>query len=105
MALGFMRRQRKWLYVFLWIVIASFIILYIPYGKGSGADANDVLAQVGDETITVSEFQKVYQGQVRRLQQMNPQVDEAMIERLGIKDQILTSLVDEKLILLEARRL
>ena len=30
MALGFMRRHRRWLFVFLWLVIAAFIILYIP---------------------------------------------------------------------------
>jgi peptidyl-prolyl cis-trans isomerase D len=107
MALGFMRRHRKWLFGFLWLVIAAFIILYIPafQGSGSGSSANDTLAQVGDETITVSEFQKAYQGQVRRLQQMNPQIDEAMLERLGIRERILASLVDERLVSLEARRL
>ncbi len=35
MALGFMRRHRRWLYVFLWIVIAAFIILYVPAFQGA----------------------------------------------------------------------
>ena len=35
MALGFMRRHRRWLYVFLWLVIAAFIILYIPAFQGA----------------------------------------------------------------------
>ena len=35
MALGFMRRHRRWLYGFLWVVIAAFIILYIPAFTGT----------------------------------------------------------------------
>ena len=30
MALGYMRRHKRWLFGFLWLVIAAFIILYIP---------------------------------------------------------------------------
>ena len=37
MALALMRRHRRWLYVFLWLVIAAFIILYIPALQDAGA--------------------------------------------------------------------
>ena len=37
MALALMRRHRRWLYVFLWLVIAAFIILYIPAFAGRRA--------------------------------------------------------------------
>ena len=30
MALGYMRRHRRWLYAFLWVVILGFIVFYIP---------------------------------------------------------------------------
>jgi hypothetical protein len=30
MALGFMRRHKRYLYVFLWLVVLAFIVLYIP---------------------------------------------------------------------------
>ncbi len=43
MALGFMRRHRRWLYVFLWVVIAAFIILYIPAFQGADAGSPGVL--------------------------------------------------------------
>ena len=38
MALALMRRHRRWLYIFLWLVIAAFIILYIPalHGRRAG---------------------------------------------------------------------
>ena len=35
MALGFMRRHRRWLFGFLWLVILAFIILYIPAFQGT----------------------------------------------------------------------
>ncbi len=46
MALALMRRHKRWLYVFLWLVIAAFIILYIPafqdegrgHARGGGGD-------------------------------------------------------------------
>ncbi len=37
MALALMRRHRRWLYIFLWLVIAAFIILYIPALQDSRA--------------------------------------------------------------------
>jgi len=30
MALAFLRRHRRWFFVFLWVVILAFVILYIP---------------------------------------------------------------------------
>ena len=30
MALAVMRRHRRWLYGFLWLVILAFVILYMP---------------------------------------------------------------------------
>src|SRR2546425_12643122 len=66
MALGFMRRHRRWLYVFLWLVIAAFIILYIPAFQGVDAGSpGEVLAKVGSLPITVGEFQKSFQSQRR----------------------------------------
>ena len=52
MALSVMRRHRRWLYVFLWIVILGFIAFYIPLFR-SGGDAGaqgETLATVGGET-------------------------------------------------------
>jgi peptidyl-prolyl cis-trans isomerase D len=108
MALGFMRRHRRWLFVFLWIVIASFVIyLGIPVFQGVDAGSpGETLAKVGGEPITVGEFQKknirvrqvyerIYQGRL----------DAAAFRRLGLEEKAFESLVTDRLIGLEAKRL
>jgi peptidyl-prolyl cis-trans isomerase D len=108
MALGMMRRHRRWLYVFLWIVILGFIVLYIPtFRQAAGAGSpGEALAIIGGEKITVGQFQKAYLRQrafYERLYQgrMNPD----MLRRLGLEDQVLESLVMDRLVALEAERL
>jgi len=48
MALAAMRRHRRWLYGFLWIVILAFVILYVPAltDRGQGTPA-ETLVDVG----------------------------------------------------------
>ncbi len=108
MALGFMRRHRRWLYGFLWLVIAAFIILYIPafQGESAGSPAQ-TLALVGGESISVGEFQRSYLRQrqfYERLYQ-GRKLDAATLRRLGLEEQVFQGLVEDRLVLLEARRL
>jgi len=71
MALGFMRRHRRWLFVFLWIVIAAFIILYIPAFRGNGEGGpGDAVGTVGGETISASEFRQAYTRQVQMYERL-----------------------------------
>ncbi len=107
MALGFMRRHRRWLYGFLWLVIAAFIILYIPAFQGVDAGSpGEVLAKVGSLSITVGEFQKSFQSQRRLYERLyEGRLDPAAFRRLGLEEQTFDSLVTERLITLEARRL
>jgi peptidyl-prolyl cis-trans isomerase D len=103
-----MRRHRRWLYVFLWIVIAAFIILYIPAFQGESAGSpGQTLALVGEEPISVGEFQRAYLRQrqfYERLYQ-GRKLDPAMLRRLGLEEQALQGLVEDRLVVLEARRL
>ncbi len=107
MALAVMRRHKRWLYVFLWLVIAAFIILYIPAFQGStGAGTpGEVLARVGGLPITVGEYQNLYRRQLQFYQQMyQGRLDAATMRRLGLERQIFDSLVEGKLVTLEAER-
>jgi peptidyl-prolyl cis-trans isomerase D len=108
MALSTMRRHRRWLYVFLWIVILGFIAFYIPLFR-SGVDAGapgEVLATVGGESISVAEFQKSYLRQKGFYERMyQGRMTPAMLRRLGLESQVLESLVSERLVALEAKRL
>lgn len=111
MALAFMRRHKKWLAVFLWLsipaLIVTFVALYIPTGDAATGGSDGPVATVGGERITANEFQRAYRRQRDQLQRMYPQgqLDAAMMERLGIREQTLQSLVEQKLVALEAARL
>jgi peptidyl-prolyl cis-trans isomerase D len=107
MALGFMRRHRRWLYVFLWLVIAAFIILYIPAFSGSTKGSpGETLATVGGLPIRVGEFQKAYLRQRQFYERMyQGRMDAAMLKRMGLESQVLQSLVTDRLVSLEAKRL
>jgi peptidyl-prolyl cis-trans isomerase D len=102
MALGFMRRHRRWLVIFLWLVIAAFIILYIPPFEGAAGSPGEVLATLGDESITAGEFQRAY---FRARQEFQGRLDEATLRRLRLPEQVFDALVVERLVSLEARRL
>ena len=108
MALSTMRRHRRWLYVFLWIVILGFIAFYIPLFR-SGVDAGapgEAIATVGGEPITMAEFQRSYQRQRAFYERMyQGRMTPAMLRRLGLENQVLESLVSERLVALEAKRL
>ena len=108
MALGFMRRHKRWLYVFLWLVIAAFIVLYIPAFEGESAGSpGQTLALVGEEPISVGEFQRAYLRQRQFYERLyeGRRLDSAMLRRLGLEEQVLQGLVEERLVVLEARRL
>jgi len=108
MALGFMRRHRRWLYVFLWLVIAAFIILYIPAFQGETVGSpGETLARVGGEPISVGEYQRSYLRQRSFYERMyqGRGLDASMLRRLGLEEQVFRSLVEERLVTLEARRL
>lgn len=106
MALAFLRRHRRWFFVFLWVVILAFVILYIPNLDPATSLANSTVATVGGEPIQLAEFQRLYATQRRQFLDMNQgQIDEAMLERMGLRDQVLSSLLRERLEALEADRL
>jgi peptidyl-prolyl cis-trans isomerase D len=107
MALAAMRRHRRWLFGFLWVVIAAFIILYIPAFQGADAGSpGEALAKVGGIPITVGEFRRAYLQQRQRLEQLyQGRLDADAIRAMGLEEQVFSGLVEERLVALEARRL
>ncbi len=107
MALAAMRRHRRWLYGFLWIVILAFVILYVPAltDEQQGTQAETVV-NVGGLPISAGEYQRAYSRQRAFYAQMyQGRLDESMLERLGLDSQVLETLVSERLVELEAKRL
>jgi peptidyl-prolyl cis-trans isomerase D len=109
MALGFMRRHKRYLYVFLWLVVLAFIALYIPaFTKqdGMAGSPSEEVAEVGGVPITVAEFDQQYRFVKQRYEQMyQGRLDPAMLAQMGLENQVLSSLVDDRLVALEAERL
>ena len=107
MALGFMRRHRRWLFGFLWVVIFAFIILYIPaFTRDADQGLGQTVAQVADRKITLGEYQRSYQRQRQMYQSLyQGRMNDEMLRRLGLEEQTLQGLVDERILLLEAERL
>jgi peptidyl-prolyl cis-trans isomerase D len=105
MALAAMRRHRRWLYGFLWIVILAFVILYVPAltDRGQGTPA-ETLVEVGGLRVSLGEYQRAY-NRLKQYYSQQGRIDENMIRQLGLEGQVLDNLVSERLVELESKRL
>lgn len=105
-----MRRHRNWLKWSLGLVCLAFVIFYIPdFLSGTDADlagSSDTVATVDGRGITGGEFRRTYQAQLQTYRNAyGSNVSEQMLKQLGIEQQILQQMVDEKAAAAEAGRL
>jgi len=103
-----MRRHRNWLKWSLFLVCLAFVIFYIPdFLRGTGADAasGDLIARVAGHDITAGEFRRTYQAQLQAYRSAyGGQMSDQLLKQLGIEQQILQQMVDERAALAEAER-
>jgi peptidyl-prolyl cis-trans isomerase D len=103
-----MRRHRNWLKWSLGLVCLAFVIFYIPdFLRGTGADAasGDTIARVDGRDITAGEFRRSYQAQLQAYRSAyGGQMSDQLLKQLGIEQQILQQMVDERAALAEADR-
>lgn len=104
-----MRRHMNWLKWSLGIVVLAFVIFYIPdFLRGNGADAaaGDTIASVEGDKITAAEFRRTYNAQVEAYRSAyGASMSDQLLKQLGIEQQILQQMVDERAALAEAKRL
>jgi peptidyl-prolyl cis-trans isomerase D len=104
-----MRRHRNWLKWSLLLVCLAFVIFYIPdFLRGTGADAasGDTVARIEGQEITAGEFRRIYQAQLQAYRSAyGGQMSDQLLRQLGVEQQILQQLVDERAALAEADRL
>src|SRR6476659_1745126 len=104
-----MRRHMSWLKWSLGLVCLAFIIFYIPdFLRTNGADAasGETIAKVEGQDITANEFRRTYQAQLQACRSAyGGQMNEQLLKQLGVEQQILQQMVDERASLAEARRL
>jgi peptidyl-prolyl cis-trans isomerase D len=103
-----MRRHMSWLKWSLGLVCLAFIIFYIPdFLRTNNADASgETIARVAGQDITANEFRRTYQAQLQAYRSAyGGQMNEQLLKQLGVEQQILQQMVDERAALAEARRL
>src|SRR5881394_3957459 len=104
-----MRRHRDWLKWSLGLVCVAFVLFYIPdFLRGSGADAasSDTVAKVEGREITSGEFRRTYQAQLQAYRSAyGNNMSEQLLKQLGVDQQILQQMVDERASITEAQRL
>ena len=104
-----MRRHRNWLNWSLVLVCLAFIIFYIPdFLRGSSGDAasGDSVAVVQGHEIKADEFRRTYQAQLQAYRAAyGGNMSEQLLKQLGVEQQILQQMVDERASLAEAERL
>lgn len=103
-----MRRHKNWLKWSLALVVLAFILLYVPdFLRGpSGANANDVVASVDGNEITVNRFRRAYNQQMQAYRTAyGANMNEQLLKQLGVDQRIVQQMIEEEAALAEARRL
>jgi peptidyl-prolyl cis-trans isomerase D len=104
-----MRRHRNWLKWSLALVCLAFVIFYIPdFLQNPTADAAPAgsVAVVQGHEISGDEFRRTYQAQIQAYRNAyGSNMSTQLLKQLGIDQQILQQLVDERAALSEAERL
>ena len=100
-------QQLKWILV---AIVAIFILfIFVDWGAGGPRSSNDVqgyAARVNGETITLREYDRaLYYIQKSYEQQIRQPITDEMMAAMGLKKRALDSLIDQRLIVQEARRL
>lgn len=89
--------------IFLGIIVIVFVFL----GVGSfTSKQKDTVATIGDEPISIKEYQQAYKGLISQLQaRFGTSLNDELIKAFNVKQQALERLVEQKLLLLEADKL
>src|SRR6516165_7711261 len=103
-----MRRHKVWLQWSLVLVVLAFVIAYIPsfVGTTGNASSGETIAVVEGHPISTDEFKRTYTAQMQAYRSAyGGQMSEQLLKQLGVDQQILQQMVDERAQLAEARRL
>lgn len=93
-----------------WIIkffLGIIIIVFVFLGVGSmNANKRNQVATVNDQAITFAEYRDAYQRMIQRLQQQfGNSLNDDLIKSMNVKQYAVNSLIDQKILELEARKL
>jgi peptidyl-prolyl cis-trans isomerase D len=104
-----MRQHRNWLKWSLLLVCLAFVVFYIPSflpGFSSDAASSDTIARIEGQQITAAEFRRVYQSQLQAYRTAyGGQMTDQLLKQLGVEQQILQQMLEERAAIAEAARL
>ncbi|MBI4596477.1 MAG: SurA N-terminal domain-containing protein [Candidatus Tectomicrobia bacterium] len=106
--LDFMRKHaQSWVIKFiLWLVVFAFVgTIFLVWGKGKGGFEGDYIAKVRGEAISPQEYQNAYNQIYNLYRQIYKDLNDEMLKSLNLKGMALDRLIQQKLILAEARQL
>ena len=93
-----------------WVIkffLGIIVIVFVFLGVGSfGSKRNDSVATINDEPITIKEYQRTYKMLVDQMRaRFGKNLNDDILKALNVKQQALDSLIEERLVLLEAEKL
>ena len=87
--------------VLLGIIVVTFVI---SFGVGTFTNPKEVLVEVGNDEIMVSDYVRQYQQELERLRQRFPDNAETLAAQLNLRQQVLDRMVNRHLLLTAAQR-
>jgi peptidyl-prolyl cis-trans isomerase D len=104
-----MRQHKSWLKWSLFLVCVAMVIFFIPTALTDPAGnmaATGTVAVVEGHEIRGDEFQRTYQAQIQAYRSAyGSNMSDQLLRQLGVEQQILQQMVDERAALAEADRL
>jgi peptidyl-prolyl cis-trans isomerase D len=98
-----MRRNVKSLKPVMWIVVATFVVAIFAIWGGAGrlgeANRSDTLANVGSERISSEEYFQALRSRLEAMQKQFGDLNANLIQQLGVPQQTLEQLVQQRLLL------
>ncbi len=82
------------------VIIVAIILVFVFWGVGTNQGGGTTsIATVNDEPITFADYQRSYDQQINQLRrQMGGNIPAGLLETLGLKEQILESLIQRTLL-------
>ncbi len=99
---GYIQRNIKKFSVVLWIIVAAFVgTIFLVWGRGSLMGiGGSYVAKVGDVEITIHDFQRAYSRLLDIYRNIyKEKFTPELAKKLGIKEQALSMLIDEAVVL------
>ena len=99
-----MRKHAKYFYVLFFIVILSFIFWGV--GTVDKTGGSEIVAEVGNYKITAQEYWRTYDNVYRFYRNVyKDSFDEEMEQQLNLKESVLNSMINERIMFLLAQDL